>query len=306
MRPHQICNHAIRRRINVVFLGFTLWGVSLGQTPSPTFEVASVRRVDSKAPGQHSLTMRGGPGTPDPDQIAYGNISLMAVLRNAFDAYPFQIEGPASLSSEQYDISAKVPLGTTRDQFRLMLINLIVERFHLVLHHESREVAGYELVVGKNGSKLKVSTQAIVSTAQTPPVGAAVSQKTDSNGFPVLDGPGVAMRMGIPPGAKRPSIYLAARAQTMSGLVHTIGEELGRPVSDHTGLTREYDYTIEFAPDTGGLGPPSAGQAPETLDESGPNIGTALEQQLGLKLRPQKVPIDIVIIDSVDKEPTAN
>jgi uncharacterized protein (TIGR03435 family) len=281
--------------------------IVLGQSaPSPAFEVASVRRADPKTSGQHGLTMRGGPGTSDPDQIAYSNITLMTMLIKANDAFPFQIEGPAWLGSEQYDISAKVPAGATKDQFRLMLMNLIVERFHLVFHRESRQVAGFELQVGKNGSKLKVSTLADSSNAEPPPSGPPVPKpvptKTDADGFPQLDHPGVAMAMRMSPNAKGPSIYLTFRAQGLAGLAHTVGEELGRPVVDKTGLTGKYDFKLEFAP---AAGPPAQG-LPDALDESGPGILTATQQQLGLKLEPKKVPLDMLIVDSVEKVPTEN
>ncbi len=186
-----------------------------------------------------------------------------------------------------------------------MLMNLIVERFHLVFHHESREVAGFELMVGKNGSKLKVST-----LADQSPLGPAlppepVPTKTDADGFPRLDHPGVAMTMKMAPNSKGPTIYLTFRAQGLDGLAHTIGEELGRPVVDKTGLAGKYDFKLEFVPADG---PPvlSAQGVPDALDDSGPGILTATQQQLGLKLEPKKVPLDMFVIDSVDKVPTEN
>jgi uncharacterized protein (TIGR03435 family) len=294
---------AIRWSVGTVVLLALSCIVARGQTaPSPAFEVASVRRADPKTSGQHGLTMRGGPGTSDPDQIAYSNITLMTMLLNANDAFPFQIEGPAWLGSEQYDISAKVPSGATKDQFRLMLMNMIVERFHLVFHRESREVAGFELQIGKNGSKLKASALADSSNAEPPRSGPPAPPKTDADGFPQLDHPGVAVAMKMVPNAKGPSIYLTFRAQGLAGLAHTIGEELGRPVVDKTGLAGKYDFKLEFAPASG---PPAQG-LPDALDESGPGILTATREQLGLKLEPKKVPLDMLIVDSVEKVPTEN
>jgi uncharacterized protein (TIGR03435 family) len=302
-----VTNSAIRWGVGTVIVVALSCGIVLGQSAqAPAFEVASVRRANPKASGQHGLTMRGGPGTPDPDQIAYSNITLMTMLINANDAFPFQIEGPAWLGSEQYDISAKVPSGATKDQFRLMLMNLIVERFHVVLHRESREVAGFELAVARNGSKLKVSAPADSGDAAPSPSGPPAPPKTDADGFPRLDHPGVAMAMKMDPQTKGPSIYLTFRAQTLAGLVHTIGEELGRPVVDKTGLAGTYDFKLKFAPASGTQAPPSAPGLPDVPDESGPGILAAMQEQLGLKLEPKKVPLDMLIIDSVDKVPTEN
>ncbi len=83
---------------------------------------------------------RGGPGSSDPGQITYTNVDFTTLLRIAYDVYPFQIVGPQWLSIRTYEIKAKVPLGATKDQCRLMLANLITERFHLVLHHEMRAI----------------------------------------------------------------------------------------------------------------------------------------------------------------------
>jgi uncharacterized protein (TIGR03435 family) len=107
------------------------------------------------------------------------------------------------------------------------------------------------------------------------------------------------MAMKMAPNAKAPSVYMTFRAQTLSGLVRTVGEELGRPVIDKTGLVGKYDFTLQFVPDTG------APLADRSYD-SGPGILTALPEQLGLRLEPKKVPLDMLVIDSADKIPTGN
>jgi uncharacterized protein (TIGR03435 family) len=244
--------------------------------------------------------MRGGPGSDDPSQISYTNITLMSILRIAYDAYPYQIVGPSWLGVNGYDISAKLPPGTTKEQFNRMLVNLLVERFHLALHHESRDVQGFELVTGKNGSKLKEST--LVDSVGAEPTTSG-PPKTDANGFPQLNHPGVAMTMKMAPNAKVPSALITFRAQVLAGLVRTLGEELGRPVVDKTGLVGKYDFTLEFAPEK--RTPETQGSG-DALDQSGPGILTAIQDQLGLKLESKKVLFDMLIIDAVDKIPTAN
>jgi uncharacterized protein (TIGR03435 family) len=79
--------------------------------------------------------MHGGPGTPDPAQIVCTSVTLMSVLLRADDVKPFQATSPAGLTSDRYDIAARVPPDTTKAQFKRMLQALLADRFHLVLHH---------------------------------------------------------------------------------------------------------------------------------------------------------------------------
>ncbi len=233
--------------------------------------------------------MSGGPGTADPAQITYRNIEMIRLLSLAYDTYRFQITGPEWLNEEIYDVSARLPPDTTREQFRLMLQNLLAERFHLVIRRETRDVPGYELRIDRRGSKLKEAGS-----------GSPVPER-----FPQLDHPGIIMGMKMAPGGRIPSVYLTARAQRMTELVRMIGEDLERPVIDNTGLTGTYDYTLEYAPARGMPALPSPA-ADGAADESGPSIITAVQQQLGLKLIPEKVPLDMIIVQSGDEEPTEN
>ena len=99
--------------------------------------------------------MRGGPGSPDPGQITYSNVSLKQVLTNAYGIKSYQVSGPKWLDSERFDIVAKIAMGATKEQFQMMLQNLLAERFKLAVHHETKELPIYALVVGKGGPKLK-------------------------------------------------------------------------------------------------------------------------------------------------------
>jgi uncharacterized protein (TIGR03435 family) len=276
--------------------------------PSPAFDVASVKPAAPQGEGRMFVSVRGGPGTQDPGQMTWTNMSLMMLLTSAYDVKNFQVTGPDWLNSERFDISAKLPTGTTKDQSRVMLQNLLAERFHLTLHRESKEVQGYELVVGKNGSKLKESSPADAAADAGPP-GPPGPPKRDANGFPLLERPGmVAMVQAGPKGAVA---RLAAKGQPLSELMRMLGNQISRPVVDKTGLTGKYDFTLEYAPDMSAMGPmpPSAagGQPPpEGGDDSAPNMLTAVQEQLGLKLDAKKIQVDILIIDKIDKVPTEN
>jgi uncharacterized protein (TIGR03435 family) len=279
---------------------------------APAFEVASVKPAAPQANGRAMTFMRGGPGSPDPGQASFTNVSLMNLLIRAYDVQPFQVTGPSWLDAERYDVVAKVPPGTTKEQFRTMLQNLLAERFHVALHHESKEVQGYELVAGKNGPKLKPSEDVVDSSVPAgPPPGPPGPPKTDARGFPQLERPGLIMMMRIVD--KAPIAHLTARAQPLSALVQMLSNQLHRPVVDKTGLTGKYDFTLEFTPEGGGFGPgpggppaPSAQGPLDALVNSGPTMQSAVQEQLGLKLEPKKAPLDMLIVDRADKVPTEN
>jgi uncharacterized protein (TIGR03435 family) len=258
-----------------------------------SFEAASVKAAPlSNAPLRSS--MRGGPGTADPGQITYTNVTLSAVIQRAYDVKPYQVTGADWLSSQRYSLVAKLPPGATKEQFGLMLQNLLAERFQLALHRQTEELPGFELAVGKNGAKLKPSTDSDTGPApeQTSP------PKTDANGFPQLDHPGLAMMEGVR--GRAVISFLTARAQPLASLVEMLSKEFRLPLLDRTGLTGRFDFTLEFAPQPPGTLTPTA------AEDSGPDLSSAVQQQLGLKLNPAKVPVDVLIVDRANQTPSGN
>jgi uncharacterized protein (TIGR03435 family) len=147
----------------------------LGQSQSRlAFEVASVKPAAQTNSGPPRGQVRGGPGTADPERLAIQGYSMFGLLLMAYDLKAEQISGPGWLQSEKYDIQAEVPLGATRAQFEVMLQTLLAERFGLKVHHESKDVDGYELIVAKGGPKLKTAeprSGAPVSAAAAGPRG---------------------------------------------------------------------------------------------------------------------------------------
>jgi uncharacterized protein (TIGR03435 family) len=236
--------------------------------------------------------MRGGPGTPDADRIIFTNVTLMSVLLRAYDIKPYQTRGPDWLSSARYDITAKIPPEATKEQFNFMLQRLLASRFQLVLHHETKQLQGYELIRGNTAPKLKPSTEA------GPDVEPTDAPKTDANGFPQLSAPGLLLMEGTRGTAV--VSFVTARAQPLSALVELLSKEFRLPVTDKTGLNGRFDFTLEFAPRVPGDLPV------EATDEAVPNLISAVPQQLGLKLDPKKIPVDIVVVDSADQTPTVN
>jgi uncharacterized protein (TIGR03435 family) len=284
-----------------------------------TFEVASVKPAGPFIPGPQG--MHGGPGTDDPGRVTIPRATLAGLLTQAYDVWIDQISGPAWFSdgtAYAYSIAATMPPGTTKDQFRVMLQNLLAERFRVALHHETQIRPGYELVVAAGGPKFKEWTPAPDAAPGKPGV--------DANGFPRLAqsaGPGAAFTLNT---SGRPApiriTFRGSMATFCRSLSADINQSNGAPmgvaqprVVDRTGLTGTYEFTLEFAgtvlmPGIVPSAPPAddAG-APIASDpgEGAPNIFTAVEKQLGLKLvKVKDVPVDVLIIDNAEKVPTEN
>jgi uncharacterized protein (TIGR03435 family) len=277
--------------LNIPILSLLALPAAFSQSPQLAFEAASVKASTSTARG----SMRGGPGTSDPVQLTMTNVTLFAVIVRAYDLKAFQVIAPDWMSSRKYDVAAKVPLGSTREGCNAMLQSLLAERFHLTLHRETKELQGFELVVGKNGAKLAAAIPVpdAVADSEAPPA-------IDASGFPKLTKPGITMMEGVRGNAV--VSFLTAKAQPMTSLADLIGKEFRLPVADRTGLTRQYDFQLEYAPERPGA-LPTADDAPL---EGAANLMTAVQQQLGLKLNPAKVKVEMLIVDRADQIPTEN
>jgi uncharacterized protein (TIGR03435 family) len=278
-------------RLTVV-LAILACKLAFGQpTHGLTFEVASVKLSPPPREGVYFGPARGGPGSSDPAQITWEYARLIDILMTAYDVKSYQVRGPVWMSTERYNVIAKVPEGATKEQVNVMWQNLLAERFGIVLHHESKEFQVEELVIAKGGSKLK-DTAVDDPNAEGPP-------KLDKN--MALNGPGFVTRITM--GSNGPTAHTVAKAQPLSKLTVLLGSQLDRPVLDKTGLTGKYDFSIEFTPNLppGQLPPPT-----ENASEPGPTLADALERQLGLRLVANKAKLDIVVVDKAEKAPTAN
>jgi uncharacterized protein (TIGR03435 family) len=292
-----------------------------------TFDVASVKPAAPSVNGMIRVRMAGGPGSPDPGQINYSNVSLKNVLMSAYNVKGYQLSGPAWLDSERFDIVAKIPKGATKEQFQQMLQNLLAERFKLKLHRETKELPVYALVIAKTGLKMKESPKEdpAASAAAAPPDagafgGAEPRMRVGKDGMPQLPpgGPGRGGMMMMNNGGK---MKMQANKQKVTQIAEMLANQLGRPVLDQTGLTADYDFALEYAPDEmmrggpGMMAPPApapdgggggGGAAPSASEGGGPTVMTALQEQLGLKLESKKGPIALLVIDSLEKVPTEN
>jgi len=139
----------------IMLVGILASGFS--QIAPPAFEVASVKPAPLPPSGRARPTGAAGPLSNGPGQISYPNISLHTLLTSAYGVKDYQISGPSWLDSERFEIIAKLPPGTSKEQIPVMLQRLLADRFKLKLHREEKELPIYALVIGKNGPKLKES-----------------------------------------------------------------------------------------------------------------------------------------------------
>jgi len=272
----------------------------------------------------------GGPGSDDPSRFSAPRIDTVELLREAFGVDEDQISGPAWFndlprSRPFYAISATMPPETTKEQFQKMLQNLLVERFHLVFHREARGFPGYELVVDKGGPKFKevAPTQDAKADAARDPR-AVLSGPRGEDGFPSAPGPRT-MSQFRPGGDMRWKYQERTMAEFLSNLGNLVGSSQGKGLNDptprvvdKTGLAGKYTFILEYynpnapnlglaragaASDSGNAAPPAASEPGSSL----PNIFVALQKQLGLRLdKTADVPLDMIVVDSVDKTPTEN
>ncbi len=244
-------------------------------TPKYEYDVATIKPAKDPA-GGWALQYDG-------DTLRGMNVPLLYVVKFAFGIYEdYRILGaPKWLDSTNYDISAKIDAPTMdalkklpRDQQNRareqMLQNLLAERFQLVAHRETKELPVYFLVVGKNGPKLPEA-------------------KPDPNRPSNASWGGGGVRDGI--------ISYTAHNMTTEGLANFLRGPMSRTVLDKTGLTGTYEFTLRYAPENGPQPPPGVADAPFLL--------TALQEELGLKLEPGKGPVEIIVIDRVER-PSGN
>ncbi len=262
---------------------------ALAQTPDgqPSFEVATIKPAPPpsviKGSGDRNLVMmmgsRGGPGTGDPGRYTCNNCNLQMLMIQAYGVESYQLTIPSSMDNERFDISAKVPEGTTKDQFNLMLQNLLAERFKLKIHRETKEGQVYELTLFKGGPKMKESAPPEPVKDDAPPPGPPAfpaffnggKPTLDKDGFPVMPkgaGGGRGPMMMRMPGKTR----MTVEQESMEDFAKVLARQLAKPVTDLTGLKAKYDFTMTWdgANLGGGIGPGGRGGMQVTFAFSNP------------------------------------
>ena len=251
----------------------------------PKFEVASVK--PSNLADRRPLYQVGPDG-----RLTVVNFTLKMLIQKAYGIKLLQISGgPRWIGSDLFDIEAKPEASAKRDQVNLMLQSLLAERFQLVTRRDTREMPVYALVAAKNGPKFKESNESDPS---------------------IID---FAAR-GITPPVRRPPVtvirrgLLHAQEATMTGFAFQLSEILGRMVVDKTGLTAKYDLKVEWQPDENQIANFNAmrvaeGYGAPAPDSLGPSLFNALQEQLGLKLESEKGPVEMLVVERIER-PLAN
>lgn len=275
------------------------------------FEVASVKPAAPQTGGRIFVGRQGGPGTPDPGRVTFTNTALKQLITLAYNLKPYQVTGPDWLDSERFDVIAKIPAGSSKEQVNQMLQSLLEERFKLTFHSVTKEFPLYELVVGKNGHKLKASVEDPAGAGAGPDAGPGRGgpPPVGKDGFPTLP-PG---RRGMLMMSKGGPLRIAANVQSMTDLANMLSNQIGTPVVDKTGLTGTYDFALEFVPErvgAGGIGGGlvAPGEVPGASADAfdGPTIFGAVQDQLGLKLEQKKGPLEVMVIDRAERVPSEN
>jgi uncharacterized protein (TIGR03435 family) len=233
--------------------------------PMPAFFMPGTRLVCP-------LSGCGGPGTSDPGLMRFADITLRHLIETAYSVMAYQVQAPSWLDSGRFDVVATVPQGATRGLTMLMLQNLLADRFQLKLHHSTKELPVYMLVVAKGGPKLKESAP-------------------DSTADPGRDRARGTMWATDPSGARVTKFEF--NGQNMAKFAEALTLQADRPIIDMTGLAGKYEIRLEFAPDI-------------SNPHSVPDLFTALTEQLGLKLESRKAPVDVLVVDSAAKQPSEN
>jgi uncharacterized protein (TIGR03435 family) len=248
----------------------TAWAIpappkSLAADAPMTFEVATIKPSDPASRIGPGITMR------PPDVVTF-NTTLGYLMGFAYDMHARQIVGGAPwVESEKYDIvgrpqAAGVP---SLPQFRALLRNLIEDRFQLKTHREKRNLPAYALVVGSSGPKMS-------------------RNETNPNG---------------PPGAGGKGLGVMVFSNATMGDFATVmqGNILDRPVVDRTGLQGRFDFTLSWTPDESQYRQAGIQVPPAPADAKLPGLFTAIQEQIGLRFESVTAPVEVIVIDSVEK-----
>lgn len=276
-------------------------GALLAQAPAgPKFEVASLR------PSQTNQDRVDVGVHYDGAQVRINALPMRDYIARAYGLKLYQVTGPEWLTTERFDLSAKLPDGAKQDQLGEMLQALLVDRFQLKVHRDKKELPVYALIVGRPPLKLQESAPDPPGTETKPAVNVTATGSAD----------GVSVNLGngsyysfVPPGK------FEAKKISMDMLARQLERYTDRPIVDLTELKGNYDLSlsvtnedyqvmlIRAATNAGMILPPQVIQ----YMENG-SIGSLLDavQQLGLKLDARKAPLDLLVVDSMSKTPTEN
>jgi uncharacterized protein (TIGR03435 family) len=278
--------------VTVLAAGF---GHALDAQVQPAFEVASIH------PSPDGLPTAGAGVQITPRQFRAGYLSLKDYISIAYGVRLHQIAGPEWIASARFDIVATMPEGSTGDLADMMR-RLLAERFQLRTHREQRDFDVYALEQSKNGPSL-------VPLPDDTPANATFTAGSSS------DGNAIAADLGNGASLSFANSKFEARRVTMTALGDTLGRFLDRPIVDRTGLTGRYDVIFEVAADDyypmlvrSGVnaGIPMPPQAMQLLER--PSTGSVPDalRRMGLSLESRRTPLEVLVVDHIERAPTMN
>lgn len=278
-----------------------LWACasSFAQTTQPAprleFEVASIKPSGPLPPIEQRAALpqiRNGP-----EYFFFPRQALIQLVMMAYGLEANRVFVPDGMKDERFDINAKAPGGATQEQVRVMWQNLLADRFHLAFHRESRVMPVWELTVAKSGVKMLDSSLGKPDDFRASPL------PEQRQGGPLWLAPGKSsMRYYT---RLEDGVTLASGRQArLSDLSFFLEKSLRQPgimqgVLDKTGLTGTYDFGIQFVS-------PNDEDRPQAKQTDAPDIFTAVERYLGLKIQDVKRPIEVLVVDQADRTPTEN
>jgi uncharacterized protein (TIGR03435 family) len=272
--------------------------------PRPAFEVASIKIV--RNPAQVCIfPCIGERLTVEGSRVDIRFMSLYQLIVRAYRVKPYQLSGPNWMTSQKFDVVAKMPDGASKDQISEMLQILLAERFRLSLHRESKEHSVYALVVGKNGSKLKTSTAKANAFVTDDASGRALNTPygeahMGENGvWQIREGPYGPIRMSM--GQNVGTTQVDFLRITMPGLAEALTPSVDRVVVDETGLKGIYQIQVDWS-----VPPPSGSTGEFPLSAPPPSLSFQSIEKAGLKLEMRRAPVEMIVVDNLEKTPTDN
>jgi uncharacterized protein (TIGR03435 family) len=274
-----------------------------------SFDVASISqsKPGTSAPTPNFALGNGDSFTPSGDGRFTADFPLPVYIQFAYklSLTPEQTDAmlahlPKWVATDYFEIHAKVEGNPTKDQMRLMMQSLLADRFKLAVHFETQQVPVFALVLqtpGRTGPNLRPHSDGPPCDVHMP-MPAPGNQANSGGVFPrICDA-----FIKIP--APNHEILLGSRNTTMKLIADSLSSlgGLGRPVVDQTGLSGRFDFTLQWTPESNG---PAQSGADTPLNSLGTTFVEALKDQLGMKLKPAKAPLDVPVVDHVEK-PSGN
>jgi uncharacterized protein (TIGR03435 family) len=264
--------------------------------PKLQFEVASVKASQQGESNRMIAMSRmldmmpvGMIPMPDAGLVRIQNWSLRHLIAAAYRVREDKISGPPWMADVFFDIEAKLPSGAKKDEAHEMLQALLAERFGVELHRETRESAGFALIIGKNGPKMQESAPSPEPAQAATPEEAEEQRKERQKAMQDRARAQLQQMKNSPHKAGQSSSSWSSI--TMAEFAGHLTRLAGGPVIDETSLTAKYSVKIETWK--------------ATEDEPEETIFQAVEK-LGLKLAPRKVSVETLVIDKVSRTPTEN